>query len=86
MSTESLITNIEYNVKMDSDISISSNLVKNTDLFYAINFTDTQLYIPESKVYIKEENNKNSNLLTIIKFILSIIVLLLTIWFCFFYK
>ena len=91
MSTESLITNIEYNVKMDRNISILSNqsTIPPEDLSYAINITDAEIYIPNPEVYIsdiKEEESNKFDILTIIKILSVILVILLVVWFCFLYN
>jgi hypothetical protein len=94
MSTESLITNIEYNVKMDRNISILSNqsTIPPEDLSYAINITDAEIYIPNPEVYIsdiKEKRNDkcnfiNNNKLLIINIVIRLLafalIILIVIW------
>jgi len=58
MSSESLITNIVYNVKMDRDISILSDqiTIPPEDLSYAINVIDTETYFLNDQLYISDVN------------------------------
>lgn len=79
MSTESLINNIDYNVKMDKNISILSDTTSMLpeDLSYAINVTDIPVSFPE----VKENRQDNqSKLFLVIKinvliFVTSVILL-----------
>ena len=86
MSSESLISNIIYNVKMDRDISILSeqSTIQPEDLSYVIdteiNFLNDQVYIQD----VNKEKNNNFDIIIIIK-ILSIIVIILLVWICFLY-
>lgn len=89
MSSESLITNIVYNVKMDRDISILSDqsTISPEDLSYAINVIDTETYFLNDQLYISDvnkEKNNNFDIIIIIK-LLSIILIILLAWICFFY-
>ncbi len=91
MSSESLTTNINYNVIMDRNISILSNqsTISPEELSYVIDINDAEIYIPNDEVYIsdiKEQQPNNFDILTIIKIISVIVVLLLIIWFCFLYN
>ena len=89
MSSESLITNIVYNVKMDRDISILSDqiTIPPEDLSYAINVIDTETYFLNDQIYISDvnkEKNNNFDIIIIIK-LLSIILIILLVWICFLY-
>jgi hypothetical protein len=91
MSSESLTTNINYNVIMDRNISILSNqsTISPEELYYVIDINDAEIYTPNDEVYIsdiKEQQPNNFDILTIIKIISVIVVLLLIIWFCFLYN
>jgi hypothetical protein len=79
MSTESLITNLEYNTKMDKNINLSVNSTDGTiipeDLSYAINIIDTQ---PNEEVRIPNRFSNNNYLvlkLNILILFASIIIL-----------
>jgi hypothetical protein len=79
MSTESLITNLEYNTKMDKNINLSVNSTEGTiipeDLSYAINIIDTQ---PNEEVHISNRFSNNNYLvlkLNILILFASIIIL-----------
>ena len=79
MSSESLITNLEYNTKMDKNINLSVNSTEGTiipeDLSYAINIIDTQ---PNEEVHIPNRFSNNNYLvlkLNILILFASIIIL-----------
>lgn len=94
MSSESLITNIEYNVQMDRNISILSNqsTIPPEDLSYVINIVDAEIYVPNAEVYIldiKEKRNSkcellNNNKLLILNIVIRLLafalIILIVIW------
>lgn len=94
MSSENLITNIEYNVQMDRNISILSNqsTIPPEDLSYVINVVDAEIYVPNAEVYIldvKEKRNDkcnfiNNNKLLIINIVIRLLafalIILIVIW------
>lgn len=91
MSSDSLITNIEYNVNIDRNIRILSN--QNTivpeELSYVINITNAEIYVPNAEVYIsdiREEQSNNFYILTIVKILSAIVIILILAWFCFLYN
>ena len=94
MSTDSLIANIDYNVKMDSNVSLSLNSNEGTlspeDLSYIINITDNPINLLNEKIPVSNNvsnnisNNMSEHVCLIIKLnvlILSSIIILLCIIF-----
>jgi hypothetical protein len=94
MSSDSLISNIEYNVNMDRNISLLSNqsTIPPEDLSYAINIVDAEIYVPNAEVYIsdiKEKHNSkcellNNNKILIINIAIRLLaftlIILIIIW------
>lgn len=95
MSSDSLINNVNYNVIMDRNISVLSNqsTIPPEELSYVINIIDAEIYVPNSNVYIPDVENENDNILLnllkmkiiVIKLTaLTLVVLLLVLWVCFY--
>ena len=69
MSTESLISNLEYNTKMDKNINLSVNSTDGTiipeDLSYAItvNTLNEELHIPNEELRIPKRLSNNKYLI-----------------------
>jgi hypothetical protein len=84
MSTESLISNLEYNTKMDKNINLSVNSTDGTilpeDLSYVItiNTPNKELHTPNEEVHIPNRFSNNNYLvlkLNTLILIASIIIL-----------
>jgi len=94
MSSDSLISNFNYNVNMDRNISILSNqsTIPPEDLSYVINVVDAEIYVPNAEVYIldvKEKRNVKcdfiiNNKLLIINIVIRLLafalIILIVIW------
>lgn len=79
MSTESLINNIDYNTKMDQNISILSNdgTILPEDLSYSINIIDNgqnSLKLQDNKIKLLENELLRIKKILIIKFIVVLII------------
>ena len=81
MSTDSLIANIDYPIKMDSNISLSLNSNEGTippeDLSYfvTINTSNEELQVSNNKYYYNKYYNKKYLIINIIILFSTIIIL-----------
>lgn len=80
MSTDSLINNIDYNTKMDENISIVSNddTILPEDLSYSINIIENQ----QNSSKLQDEIKLLENKLLRMKYLLIIKIIFFVIIFC----
>ena len=80
MSTDSLINNIDYNTKMDENISILSNdgTILPEDLSYSINIIENQ----QNSLKLQDEIKLLENKLLRMKYLLIIKIIFFVIIFC----